>query len=336
MINYIKKGQKQYKANLHSHSVISDGCLTPEEMKKAYKDRGYSILAITDHEAPCAHNELTEKDFLMITGYEAYIRHNRKFNAYVPEIHINLIAEDKDNVKYIGFYDDYSRYLPKEEQEKLDQAAFQGTRDYEIGYINDFIKASIENGYICFHNHPYWSLELFEQISKYEGFVSMEMCNYGSHLTNRCEYNGQLYDRLLREGKRLFVHSADDNHNPMPFDAPDCDSFGAFTMILADELSYESVIRAIKKGDMYSSMGPIIKELTFDGERVHIETTPARQITMMCSGKRMKAAYGNRENPATCGDFEIPKETEYVRFNVYDFEGNYADTRAFFRDELGI
>ena len=52
MINYIKKGQKQYKANLHSHSVISDGNLTPAEMKKAYKDRGYSILAITDHEAP--------------------------------------------------------------------------------------------------------------------------------------------------------------------------------------------------------------------------------------------------------------------------------------------
>ena len=69
--------KKQYKANLHSHSTLSDGKLTPEELKKLYKDNGYDILAITDHEYPKSHNELTDKDFLMVTGYEAYIRPSR-------------------------------------------------------------------------------------------------------------------------------------------------------------------------------------------------------------------------------------------------------------------
>ena len=43
---------KQYKANLHCHSTLSDGHLTPEQLKKLYKDNGYSILSITDHERP--------------------------------------------------------------------------------------------------------------------------------------------------------------------------------------------------------------------------------------------------------------------------------------------
>ena len=38
-----------YKANLHCHSTVSDGALTPEELKKAYMAEGYSIIAYTDH-----------------------------------------------------------------------------------------------------------------------------------------------------------------------------------------------------------------------------------------------------------------------------------------------
>jgi len=30
-----------YKANLHCHSTLSDGNLTPEQLKKAYMDKGY-------------------------------------------------------------------------------------------------------------------------------------------------------------------------------------------------------------------------------------------------------------------------------------------------------
>ena len=52
----ISPHKKQYKANLHCHSVISDGKRTPEEFKEMYKNHGYSILAITDHETPCCHS----------------------------------------------------------------------------------------------------------------------------------------------------------------------------------------------------------------------------------------------------------------------------------------
>ena len=37
---FISKDKKQFKANLHCHSTISDGRLTPEELKAAYKNAG--------------------------------------------------------------------------------------------------------------------------------------------------------------------------------------------------------------------------------------------------------------------------------------------------------
>ncbi len=336
MICYIAKDQPQYKANLHSHSVISDGRLTPEKMKDEYKKRGYSILAITDHEIPYDHSDMTEPDFLMITGYESHIRPNgSNYDAYGPEIHINLIAKDPHNVTHINFNDDYCKCDP-EIMAKSKKAGSMAPRQYTVEYINEFVKTAVENGYLCAHNHAVWSHENQEQVAQYKGFFSMEMCNYGSYHGNRIEYNAVLYDRMLREGNRIFVHSADDNHNGAPLDSPASDSFGAFTMVLAKDLTYGSVIDALEKGNFYSSMGPRINELTFDGDSVHIETDPVRQITMHTAGKVVRYKVGTESEPVTFADFKIPEQTPYVRFSAYDFCGRYADTRGFFRDELSL
>ena len=37
-----------YKANLHSHTTVSDGRFTPAEAKKIYLEKGYSIVAFSD------------------------------------------------------------------------------------------------------------------------------------------------------------------------------------------------------------------------------------------------------------------------------------------------
>ncbi|MBO5837873.1 MAG: PHP domain-containing protein, partial [Oscillospiraceae bacterium] len=61
---------KFYKANLHTHTTCSDGVLTPEQVRDAYKEKGYSILAITDHSYIANHQHLNQEDFLMLTGVE--------------------------------------------------------------------------------------------------------------------------------------------------------------------------------------------------------------------------------------------------------------------------
>ena len=37
----------QYKANMHTHSTVSDGLKTPEELRDMYMEKGYSIIAYT-------------------------------------------------------------------------------------------------------------------------------------------------------------------------------------------------------------------------------------------------------------------------------------------------
>ena len=59
-----------YKANMHCHSDWSDGKTTIQDLKKLYKEKGYSVLAITDHEGLFYHSELDDPEFLTIPSVE--------------------------------------------------------------------------------------------------------------------------------------------------------------------------------------------------------------------------------------------------------------------------
>lgn len=71
--NFVKKilldGRlDRYKANLHCHTVLSDGKKTPEQIKKDYLAHGYSIVAFTDHDKYYPHNDLTDDRFIALTA----------------------------------------------------------------------------------------------------------------------------------------------------------------------------------------------------------------------------------------------------------------------------
>jgi len=90
-----------YKANLHCHSTISDGKLTPEEIKKAYMEKGYSIIAYTDHDVMIDHSDLQEENFLPLCGYEMEVNQKKddpnNNHPYRKCCHMCLIALEPDN-----------------------------------------------------------------------------------------------------------------------------------------------------------------------------------------------------------------------------------------------
>ena len=249
-MEFILPGAPQFKANLHCHSNLSDGRLTPEELVRAYRGQGYSILAITDHEASYDHTAVSGPDFLMVTGYEAYIRPSPdcRLDNYGPEIHLNLLAREPHNTTLIGFATKSGKYMPPEEAVRREKAGNLGPRRYDRAYIQAFIDQARASGYLVAYNHPCWSMESQEDILAYSGCFSLEVFNTGSMKISGAEENMALYDRMLRMGKRPYVHGAEDNHNHQPFGSPLCDSFGAWTMLLSEELSYPSVIRALEGG----------------------------------------------------------------------------------------
>ncbi len=325
----------QFKANLHSHSTRSDGRLSPEAMKAAYREQGYAILAVTDHESPMDHSALNDANFLMLTGYEAYIRpdKNAAYDIFAPEVHLNLIARDPHNRTLIGYDPPFCKYLSRDEQEALPKSALIGPRAYTTDYINAFIRDANKHGYLVFYNHPVWSMESEERILSYDGVVSMEMFNGNSDSKNHLEYNGALYNALLRNGKRWFVHGADDNHNTHPFTDPRNDSFRAATMILCEDLTYDAVIRAIENGDMYATEGPRFNELRIDGDQLTVRCSEAMHITCHNGSKRPPMACANNGEVLTQATFTVDPRSPFVRISITDRDGRRADTRAYFPEE---
>ncbi len=331
-MEFITKNSKQFKANLHSHSVLSDGKLEPAELKRIYKEKGYSILSITDHEYPCSHNDLTSDDFLMLTGYEAYIRPSKLcvYDKTKPEIHINLIARDKDNVGIVAYDPFYAKYMPLDKQMKAPHFGRIGRRKFRRGYIQRFINAANDNGYLVSLNHPCWSMQSYKDVLKLKNFWSMEIFNTGSMVISDYAENMPLYDSFMRQGTFMYCHGADDNHNKKELSDPLSDSFGAWTMVIADELNYESVIKALEEGKFYASTGPTIKRLEFKDGLAYIETTPAKRITMHITPKSSKVIYDKEGGLVTEAKIKLPKDVKYVYFSVTDSDNvGKAYTHAF-------
>ena len=335
MVEFISHSKKQHKANLHCHSTLSDGHLTPQQLKEAYKSRGYSILAITDHEVPYDHSSMNESDFLMLTAYEAYIRYSPKSNPFLSEVHLNLFARDPGNLKMVCYNHDYCKYLTDQQQAALEKVGSTEPRRYQHDYVQRFIDTAVENGYLVSYNHPCWSMEDINDILTYDNCFSMEMCNYSAFLLNRYEHNEMIYDMMLRRGKRIYCHGSDDNHNARPLDDFLSDSFGSFTMVYPERFDYPSVIKALEKGDFYASMGPRINQLWVDGKTktAHLEAEGGVQLIMHFGSKSPRSVWRKDGGEVTSGDFIIPDEARYLRFTVVDEKGRTADTRGYFRDE---
>ena len=334
----ISPHKKQYKANLHSHSTLSDGRKTPEQLKEMYKNKGYSILSITDHNFCHKHPEMTDDDFIMITGYETEIKADYgedRNNPYNKSIHINLFARDPENDSFYWYHPSYFVYMTKEEQDLLTKSGPQRPREFTPEFISEFVQTAKECGYLASLNHPTWSNLSDEDVLKFDGFFSMEMCNF-SACSDCHEHNDGLYDKLLIAGKRIFCHGSDDNHNRHPENSPAFDSFGAFTMIMPDEFTYDSIFDAMEKGEMYSSTGPTFTEVSIEGNKLHVECSEVVKIAISNGTCIRKKVWADPGKTITSADFEIPEVSRYIRVTIIDENGNHADTRGYFRDELGL
>ena len=335
-MKFVSRDDCQFKANLHSHTTLSDGNLTPEQSVEAYKAHGYQVLALTDHEAPYAHHRFTTEDFLMLTGYEAYIRPSSEciIDRFGPEIHMNLFAKDPDNLTFIGYDPNYCKYLAQEYVSSLPMSRDLGPRKYDPAYIQNFIDCAVENGYLVSYNHPCWSMEQPEDILNLNHIFSLEVFNTCSVTESASEENLSLYDALLRRGKFWYLHGADDNHNFAPLGDFLSDSFGSWTMIIARELSYPAIIEAMEQGKFYASTGPTIYSLEIRDGKAMLEFSDAVRVIMHASPKYCKNIWKPDGSAFNSAEIEIPDFVPYVYFTILARDGKKAHTHAFRREEF--
>ena len=318
-----------YKANLHCHTTCSDGTMTPEEVKQHYMAHGYSVVAYTDHCIMLPHHDLTDENFLALTGYEnEQVAKDDEPVSRRRHCHTCYIALKKDN-DVMPYYNPKSIWGKGKELQPMVKFNYDNTIEqwgYGADKTNNVIALAREQGFFVTYNHPAWSVERYPEYSQYTGMSAMEIMNFSSFNGGFGDYNGHVYDDMLRKGERIYCIATDDNHGVK-------DACGGWTMIKAPKLEYEAITDALVRGDFYASSGPEIKALWIEDGEVHIQTSPAKRI--VCTFPERRAMIRNAEKESlTEAVFPIIPSDGYFRLTVIDEADRCADTNAYFTDEV--
>jgi len=324
-----------YKANLHCHTTISDGRWTPEEVKKNYMEKGYSVIAYTDHNLLISHQDLAEENFLPLNALEININNDEYSGKYGKTCHLCAIAIDPDNLTQPCWHRE--KYLGPHTAQFKDLIKFDDSKpDWERVYSSEGVNAVIDecknNGFFVTYNHPTWSMEGHADYINYNNMNAMEICNYECVCIGHDEHNSKEYDEMLRSGKRIYCVATDDNHNTDERES----SFGGFTMIKADELEYRAITDALVKGNFYASEGPIIDELWYEDGKVYITFQPAREV-FITKGTRVRGVgriKGEKGELITKACFDVEEDDIYFRITVEGPDGKRAYTNAYFMDDI--
>lgn len=335
----LPKLPRYFKAALHCHTTISDGTPTPEEMKELYKACGYQILAITDHNVIADHSAMNEEDFLMLTGVEYNITEPINWaenRLWARTYHLNFLAKRPDNL--------WQPYLPEKNfqaaQPYLDKADYQPfPRVYSVENMNALIAEANKRGFLVTYNHPGWSMHSYPDYADLKGLWAMEISNTDCVPVKTVDQdNGRVYADMMNLGNNVVPVAADDAHTA-PFVG------GGWVMVGAEKLEYGAVIEALEKGDMYSSIGPEIKELFIDEGKLHIACSGVQRINVETGTRSSRMV--RAESPdkplqeatidmsgwlAQCATRDDPRN--WLRIIVTDADGKYATTRAYRAKEL--
>ena len=200
--------------------------------------------------------------------------------------------------------------------------------------LNAFIARMNGDGFLCCYNHPYWSLQNYNDYAGLRGLFAMEIYNHGCEHDGLYGFNPQVYDEMLRAGQRLYALSTDDNHDTRPIGDPLNDSFGGFVQIAAKELTYPAVMEALQAGRFYWSQGPQILGLSIEGGALKVKTSPVEKIFVTVEGRNSYKAVVAPGESLTEATFPLSGKEGWFRIQVRDSRGLFAGSNAYFIDQL--
>jgi histidinol phosphatase-like PHP family hydrolase len=244
-------GNKRYKVNLHTHTTISDGHLSPEDVTRLYHEAGYDAIALTDHWA-YGKEYVTDDGLLVLSGAEYNI--------------LNVTARDGlFHIVGVGMKNE-----PRLDERACAQEAI------------DAIKAT---GGVAIIAHPAWSLNTPEHILALKNADATEIYNTvsGVHMSRRPD-SSLIVDMLGAKGRFYPLIAADDAHY---YDSDECASY---IMVRADECTSAALCSAIKKGDFYASQGPEI-HITRDGDEIVATTSRVSEIVFFSDAVWSRRAF---------------------------------------------
>jgi hypothetical protein len=167
------------KGNLHTHSSLSDGERSPDDVLAWHRAHGYDFVAITDHDTRTVG--ITPEGLSVLPGAELSLG----FSAAGAPLHVVAIG-----------LPEYDRPLRYRGPATLD--------------------ALRELGALAFISHPCWSMLSPSEVLGLRGCLGMEVYNTGADYECSKGYATVHWDQALNAGWRAFGFATDDSHWKLP------------------------------------------------------------------------------------------------------------------------
>lgn len=301
-IDILSPSLNRYKANLHTHTTVSDGRFSPERIKEIYKSHGYSIVAFTDHRNCVPHPELNDDSFLALTGME--LDFTEIVNGYWSGcVHLNALARTP---------------FARGEYEKM-------PLDYEL--INKTVDELHERGFFVVLNHPVWSNMSSDDVLRVKGTDALEIVNGIGLSWNNYSDDSAHYEYFLRHGGRAIAVAGDDSHKEFEDGTPHNEYGTTFTTVFAKELSYDAVIDALESGRCYASTGPTFEGITLKGDTLCVACSNVIGVYVHSKYLTLKTQDVRKSDTITYTEIdisEIRRSSPYFWVSIRDKDGGRA------------
>jgi len=324
-----------YKGQFHCHTVWSDGSALPEMQAQWYKDHGFHFMCLTDHnvlqldtnkwkEIAPKHeagkvSEATLKESRTKFGDWAETKEEGEGDGKKTLVRLKTFAELSEKLNEDGRF----LLIPGHEQNvgiagvSLHGNAINITAS--IPFPKDFPsvaaaasawrKATLENATnsglegFWMINHPDWPYydNAPEELIEASEIEFLEYnCGAGSRKLQELMPSREKYwdvilaFRHLAGAKPIYLVATDDSHGLM---------VRGWIVVRSEKLDANTLFRAMKSGDFYSSIGVALKDIRFDPatKTLSVEVDPAEGVNYTIKFVGTKKGFDTSKEP-----FEIP------------------------------
>ncbi len=293
---------KMLKGGLHAHTTRSDGKLAPEEAIRQYAANGYDFLALTDHRLYNYTNYAPETGLLILPGMEM----DRSLTSGMGHcFHTVVLGPEKAAGN--GYAQD-ERFAP---------GVVSDQREYQP--LIDSFRA---NNNLVIYCHPDWSRTPARSFDQLYGYFAMEIWNSGCACANDMDTdNGNVWDELLMQGKRVGAVATDDGH---------CAEHNCLGWVRVNaEKNAASILDALENQRYYASCGPEIYDFRIEDGVAKVDCSPCRFINFLY-GRSPSRQFREGSGLITHAEFAVPAHDRYLRAVVMDDTGRKAWTNPIF------
>ena len=281
-----------WRGNLHTHSTLSDGHLSPGQVAQVYRENGYDFLTLTEH-------------FLASYGYP--IADTRPFRTptFTTLIGAELHAGQTElgnlwHVLAVGLPLDFAPTLPGEDGPAIARRA-------------------LDAGAFVAVAHPYWYTLTEGDVVSLGDVHAIEVYNAVSADYNDRADSWYMLDLMAMRGRRYSACATDDAHfNPNRWDAA-----RGWVWVKSAENTPDALLAALKAGAYYSSTGPAIHDIqVYPRDKAIVRCSPAARVFV--TGSQFYAASGHGHG-LTHVEIDLKNfASPYARITVRDALGRAA------------